>query len=331
MFRKLFFVFLGLVGIAYLLFFKLPNVETEYILKLKDRTPTQEVISILEENHVIKNRQLFDLTRMAIKFKSIPKGHYKITKSMTSLDILRKLRNGYQDPIRFTISTGTYIEDIAGRVGTKMLFDSTEFMTILLADSNKSKYGYDEKTVLTYFIPNTIDLYWTSRPQHFIDKWMSLHTEFWNQERKSKLKKLNLNPSQVYSLASLVQREYARKNERSKIAGVLLNRLRVNMPLQVDATCKYATRDFAAKRVLNYHTSYPSEYNTYLHSGLPPGPICIPELETIDAVLSPETHEYIYYCADPSLNGFHIFSKTLAEHESVAATYRQKMNAMGVK
>jgi UPF0755 protein len=331
MFRKLGLVFIGLLGIAYFLFFKYSNVETEYILKIKEKKSMGYVFKLLNENNVIKNKQLFDLTQLVLDVKFVPKGHYKITKSMTSLDILRKLRNGYQDPIRFTISTGTFIEDIAGRVGSKLIFDSTEFMAVLLSDSNKMKYNYDEKTVLSCFIPNTIDLYWTSSPQLFISKWMDLHQKFWTLERKVKLEKLNLNPTQLYTLASLVQKEYARKDERSRIAGVLINRLKMTMPLQVDATCKYATRDFAAKRVLNFHTTYPSEYNTYIHQGLPPGPICIPEIETIDDVLNIENHEFIYYCADPSLNGYHIFSKTYAEHENIAQTYRQKMNTMGIK
>lgn len=331
MFKKLILIFLILLGIVYLLFFKMSNIENEFVLKLKDKTAFAEVENMLAENNVIRNNYIFDLTKLVVNAKFVPKGYYKLTKSMTSLDLIRKLRNGQQDPIRFTISTGTFIEDIAGRVGQKMNFDSAAFMDCVLSYENKLKYGYDEKTVLTYFLPNTIDLYWTSTPQQFLEKWMILHSKFWTTERKSKAAQLNLNPSQAYTLASLVQKEYARKDECSRIAAVLTNRLKQNMPLQVDATCKYATRDFAAKRVMHFHTSFPSEYNTYQNLGLPPGPICIPEIETIDAVLNPEHHEYIYYCADPSLNGYHLFSKTLAEHENVAVKYREKMNAMGVK
>lgn len=307
------------------------NVEQEYILKLKEKTPFSEVEQILAENNVIKNKYIFDLTKLVANAKIVPKGYYKLTKSMTSLDLIRKLRNGQQDPIRFTISTGTFIEDIAARVGQKMQFDSSAFMDCLLSYDNKLKYNYDEKTVLTHFLPNTIDIYWTYTSQQFVDRWMTLYDKFWNTDRKSKAAQLNLTQEQSYTLASLVQKEYARKDERSRIAGVLINRLKQNMPLQVDATCKYATRDFAAKRVMHFHTSYPSEYNTYQNLGLPPGPICIPEIETIDAVLSPESHDNIFYCADPSLNGYHIFSKTLADHENIAKTYREKMDAMGVK
>lgn len=331
MFRKLTLVFIILAGIAYVLFFQLSNVRNPYILKLKDKTSFEDVLSELNQNDVIKNKQIFDISNLAIHPKFVPKGYYKITKSMTSIDILRKLRNGYQDPVSFTISTGTFVEDIASRASQKLNFDSTAFINCLLADSNQKKYNYSSSSALSLFIPNTIDLYWTSTPQQFIDKWSTICQKFWTEERKLKLSNLHLNTSQVYTLASLVQKEYARKDERSRIAGVLVNRLTQTMPLQVDATCKYATRDFAAKRVLDFHTQFPSDYNTYLHTGLPPGPICIPEIETIDAVLNPEKHEFIYYCADPSLNGYHIFSKSYADHENVAKSYREKMNAMGVK
>jgi UPF0755 protein len=331
MIRKLLIVFFIMLGIVYLLFFKMSNVQHAYILKLKDKTSFKAVEQILVENKVIKNNYIFDLTQLAASAKFVPKGYYKLSTSMTSLDLIRKLRNGQQDPIRFTISTATFLEDIAGRVGQKMQFDSATFMDCVLSYDNKLKYGYDEKSALSFFIPNTIDLYWTSSPQQFLDKWMSIYEKFWTTDRRSKAVQLSLTLTQTYTLASLVQKEYARKDERSRIAAVLINRLKQNMPLQVDATCKYATRDFAAKRVMHFHTSYPSEYNTYQNLGLPPGPICIPEVETIDAVLTPESHEYIYYCADPSLNGYHIFTKTLAEHENVAKSYREKMNQMGVK
>lgn len=331
MIKKLSLIVLILLGLFYLLFFVKSNVAEEYSLKLECDTSVQEVKEKLHANGVIANTYIFDIVSMIYNVNKVPAGHYKIKKSMSSLDILRKLKNGQQDPIRWTISTATFVEELAGKASQKFAFDSLSFLTSLFDSSFMKSQGYAKETALTIFLPNTYEFYWNTSPKHVIDKMINEHEKFWNEERKAKAAAIKLNPSQVYILASMVQKEYTRKDERSKIASVLLNRLNISMPLQVDATCKYATRDFTAKRVLTFHTQYESPYNTYKNLGLPPGPICMPELSTIDAVLNPENTDYIYYCADPSLNGYHIFSKTLAEHESVATSYHKKMNELKIR
>jgi len=331
MIKKLLILILFLLGIVYFIFFKMNIIQNDYILKLDEKKVPSEIMDSLAIHQVISNQYIFDLYYLVNSFNHVPRGYYKLSKGLSAAQLVKKLKYGHQDPIKFTISTATFIEEIAKRAGDKMNFDSTEFMNCLMADSNKLKYGYDEKSALTQFLPNTYDFYWTASPQQFVDRWMKETQKFWSSTNLQKANNLKLDAKQAYILASLVQKEYYKKEERSRIAGVLLNRLNLNMALQVDATCKYATRDFGAKRVLNFHTNYPSEYNTYLHTGLPPGPICVPEISTIEAVLSPEKHDFIFYCADPSLNGYHIFSKTLSEHESVAAVYRQKMNTLHIK
>jgi len=322
---------LMIFGVFYSLFFIRGNVANEYSLKLGEPQSIEGVVDSLRDHDVIDNKYIFDLNNLIYKIKNVPAGHYRFKKSMTSLDILRKLKYGRQDPIRWTISTATFVEELASKAGQKLQTDSQHFLTALYDSSQLHKNGYSKENALALFLPNTYEFYWNSRPEEVIQKMYKETEKFWNTERKIKAQKLNLKPAEVYILASLVQKEYTRKDERSKIAGVLLNRMRVQMPLQVDATCKYATRDFAAKRVLNYHTQYISPYNTYKIIGLPPGPICMPELGTLDAVLEPDHHDYIYYCADPSLNGYHIFSKTLSDHESIASMYHQKMNSLKIK
>lgn len=331
MIKKLGLIILVLLGLFYLLFFIKANVAEDYSLKLEKDTPYQEVKEKLKGNEVIDNTYIFDIVNMIYNVKTVPAGHYKIKKSMSSLDILRKLKHGQQDPIRWTISTATFVEELAGKASQKFAFDSISFLAQLYDTSYMKSKGIKKETALTIFLPNTYEFYWNTSPEQVLDKMQKELENFWTSERKSQAAKIKLSPSQVYTLASLVQKEYTRKDERSKIASVLLNRLNIFMPLQVDATCKYATRDFAAKRVNYYHTQFNSPYNTYKTIGLPPGPICMPELSTIDAVLSPESTDYIYYCADPSLNGYHIFSKTLSEHESVASTYHKKMNEMKIR
>lgn len=331
MIRKLGLIVLVLLGLFYLLFFVKANVVEDYSLKLDVDTPFQDVKEKLKANEVIDNTYIFDIVHLIYNVKTIPAGHYRIKKSMSSFDILRKLKHGQQDPIRWTISTATFVEELAGKASQKFAFDSISFLAQLYDSAYMKSKGYTKETALTIFLPNTYEFYWNTSPVQVLDKMQKELENFWTAERKAQAAKIKLSPSQVYTLASLVQKEYTRKDERSKIASVLLNRLNISMPLQVDATCKYSTRDFAAKRVLIYHTQCNSPYNTYKTIGLPPGPICMPELSTIDAVLNPETTDYIYYCADPSLNGYHIFSKTLTEHESVASTYHKKMNEMKIR
>lgn len=320
-----------LFGIVYYLFFLKSNVKEEGSIRIKQAQPFSQIYDSLTQKNLVQNQYILDLFLVVYKMNSVPAGHYKIKKSMTSLDILRKLKYGQQDPIRFTLSSATFIEEVAEKAADKMLFSAEDFMSELNQLNRMNQYGYDSLSSLTLFIPNTYEFYWTTTPSKFIDKWAQEHAKFWNQDRLDKAKTIHLNPKQVYILASLVQKEFVKRKECSKIAGVLLNRLNQSMPLQVDATCKYATRDFGAKRVLNYHTQFNSPFNTYKTLGLPPGPICVPEISTIDAVLSPEKHNYLYYCADPSLNGFHIFSKTLAEHEAVAHSYHHRMNELKMK
>jgi len=317
--------------VFFLLFFYKGNVANEYSLKLSSPAAIEAVRDSLRAHSVIENTYIFDLVHLIYEVKSVPAGHYKFKKSMTSLDILRKLKFGRQDPIRWTISTATFVEELAGKAAEKLEMDSQDFMTALHDTIFLKQHGYSKDNALALFLPNTYEFYWNTSPEDLLTKIHRETEKFWNAERRAKAQKLNLQPSEVYILASLVQKEYTRKDERSKIAGVLINRMKINMPLQVDATCKYATRDFAAKRVLLYHTQYNSPYNTYKIIGLPPGPICMPELSTLDVVLMSEAHDYIYYCADPSLNGYHLFSCSLAEHESIASSYHRKMNELKIQ
>lgn len=307
-------------------------VEVEsYSLKLKEKTALSSVLDSLEANGSLSSSMGFHILSRVFPVDSVPAGCYKIHRGMGSKDIFKKLKNGQQDAINFTLSTATFLSDIASRAGQRFMFDSSSLMQFILADSNQKKMGYNAENALCLFLPNTHEYYWNSSMEKFTAKFYKDYQEFWSEERKEKASRWGLTQNEVYVMASLVQKEYTMKDERSKIAGVLMNRLKKSMPLQVDATCKYATGDFAAKRVLSYHTTYPSPYNTYLHYGLPPGPICVPEISTIDAILDAEIHSYFYYCADPSLNGYHVFTSTLAEHASIASKYHQRMNELMMK
>ena len=330
---KLGFTFLLLFAafVVYFLFYSNNINHSNYTLKLKEESSISSVLDSLEANDVLISRTSYDLASRIIPIQSVPPGLYKIKSGMGNKELIQKLKHGQQDPINFTLSTATFITEIASRAGQKMSFDSTQFMNYVLTDSTIVADGFNSENILCLFLPNTHQIYWTSSVDKFVGKFRKDYDDFWNEDRQLKAKALGLSRNEVYILASMVQKEYTMKDERSRIAGVLINRLHRSMPLQVDATCKYATRDFAAKRVLNFHTGYPSPYNTYLNMGITPGPICVPERSTIDAVLNAEKHNYIFYCADPSLNGYHVFSVTLSEHDAVASRYHQKMNEMKMK
>lgn len=313
----------------WLIFFK-STVSNDYMLNLENDRPYSDVRARLIDDNVLTSTLVFDLVSFLYSFDTIPKGCYKIKSSMTSFELVRKLKNGSQDPLRWTISTATFIEEIAGSAGQKFNFDSTRFLNTIMSTSFMDSLSYTKETALTLFLPNTYEFYCSATPEAVLKKMYREKLKFWTEERLTKASKLGLTPDQVYILASLVQKEYTRKDERSRISSVLLNRLKIDMPLQVDATCKYATLDFGAKRVGSYHILFNSPYNTYKVKGLPPGPICMPELSTIDAVLNSESSDYLYYCADPSLNGYHIFSRTFEEHTAVAASYHSKMNDLKI-
>lgn len=326
------FFLVGILCLVALYIFKANNINTSsnYILFLDKEMSFQNVKDSLKLHQVLENNFSANLFLTVYPIKNVKAGRYKLNSKMSNIEIFRKLKYGFEDPIKLTISTATFIDEIAEKVEEKFNYNSDSFLKFINDPNNQSKYSYSNEERLCNIYPKTYDISWNSKISQIFDKIYKGKTDFWTSERKEKAKKMNLSENQVYILASLIQKEYSKKEERSKIAGVLINRLEINMPLQVDATCKYATKDFSAKRVTGTHLRFSSPYNTYINKGLPPGPICIPELSTIDACLNYEKHEFIYYCADPSLNGFHLFSKTWDEHQNVAKNYYKKVNSLNL-
>jgi UPF0755 protein len=176
------------------------------------------------------------------------------------------------------------------------------------------------------FIPNTYELWWTTDAYEFTGRMHKEYLKFWNEERQLKAKSTRLSIEEVMILASIVEKETQKNDEKSAIAGVYINRLRKDWPLQADPTVVYAWGDFEMKRVLKIHTAIDSPFNTYKYGGLPPGVICVPSIASIDAVLNYQKHDYMYFCAKADMSGYHVFSRTLAEHNRYARAYQKALN-----
>jgi UPF0755 protein len=181
------------------------------------------------------------------------------------------------------------------------------------------------------FIPNTYEFYWNTSAEKFVEKMAEEYKNFWNEDRKAKAEKMGLTQSEVSTLASIVEQETQKNDEKARIAGVYINRINIGMPLQADPTVVFAVGDFTIKRVLNSHLRIDSPYNTYLYAGLPPGPICIPSVSSIDGVLNYEKHNYLYFCAKEDFSGYSNFASTLSQHNVNAQKYHRALRKAGIR
>lgn len=310
------------------------NVEKEksFVLLIPKNAKFGAVWDTLEKHEVVKDRLSFRFLSKFLKYdQNVKSGRYLIKPNSGNYKTIIKLRAGDQDPINLTFNNVRLRSDLIAKIGTKFEFDSTEFSKVLYDSSLASKYGFTNETFMSMFIPNTYDLFWNVKPEKIFDRMKFEYDKFWNDDRKAKAKAMGLSTIQVSILASIVEEEQARKgDEKPKVAGLYFNRLQQNMKLEADPTVKFALQDFGIKRVLTKHLMTPSPYNTYLHTGLPPGPIRLANVESIDAVLNYTKHNYLFMCASPDLNGYHIFATTYEEHLKNASLYQQALNKMKI-
>lgn len=252
-------------------------------------------------------------------------GRYNIA-NLSIDQIVNKLRIGDQDPINFTFISTRSIGDIVKQASLSFYqIDSLTLDSILNNEQFVKSLGFDKATLPALFIPNTYKMFWTTDQGTFINRMKQEFNNFWNSERKAKADKLGLTPIEVATLASIIDEESSVVSEYKRIAGVYLNRLKKGMKLEADPTLKFANNDFKAKRVLDRHKLIDSPYNTYRYAGLPPGPIRVPSLQAIDAVLNAENHNFIFFCANSDFSGTHVFAKTLREHNINANKYRKAL------
>jgi UPF0755 protein len=307
-----------------------PSGETVYIY-IHERATLDDVVKQIEKK--TKPRDINAFIRLA-KTEGYPTkirtGRYAITNGMTNHKLLSNLKKHIQAPVSLKFNNIRTKAQLAGRLSKQLMADSLTLLSVLNDSLADEKLGFTPETVVAMFIPNTYDMLWDITPAQFIKRMHHEYEEFWTDERKQKAKKANLTPVQVTTLASIIEEETNHKADKPIVAGLYMNRLRLGMPLQSCPTIKFALNDFSLKRITGVHLRVQSPYNTYKNPGLPPGPIRIPSIESIDAVLDFKPNNYLYMCAKETLNGEHYFAATWAEHKRNADRYAAMMNKRGI-
>ena len=303
------------------------NVLQNYVLLISDDDDFESIGSQLENDAIIASPKAFKWVAKKKSYnENIRPGRYELRQGMTTNELVNMLRSGAQEPVDVTFNNVRFKEDLAGKVSKYIEADSLELLNIFSNHEQIKKWGFTTENFRAMFIPNTYEMYWTTTAQDFADRMQAEYKKFWNEERLAKAEMMNISPAEVSILASIVQSETIQKEELPRVAGLYVNRLKRGILLQADPTVKYAVGDFSIKRVLNKHLEIESPYNTYKYVGLPPGPICFPSIQSIDAVLNYENHKYLYMCAKEDFSGYHNFAKTLRQHNRYAAIYRKALD-----
>lgn len=258
-------------------------------------------------------------------------GRYAITPSTNILQLIRTLKNGIQEPVRLTIPSVRTTERLAEDLSKKLMMSKAELLAYLENNDSCAKYGADTATIIALFIPDTYEVYWNITPAKLLAKMQKEQKAFWDGERKDKADALGLSPLQVMTMASIIDEETANNAEKPMVAGMYYNRLKQDMPLQADPTIKFALKQFELRRIYHNMLTIDSPYNTYVNTGLPPGPIRIPSVAGIDAVLNLVRHDYLYMCAKEDFSGTHNFARTYSEHLKNAARYSKALNERNIR
>ena len=316
--------------------FEISNFESkdgqEHSYYIYPGSTIDSVITLLDSDYHIVGETGFYLHSKLLPFNHPEPGFYTFPAQIANQDIIERLKFGRQDAINITWNNFVRTNaDLAGKVTKKLLIDSTELKQLLDSNEYLAQYGFNKETSKCLFIPNTYQMYWNITPDQLFQRMVHEYNIFWNEKRKHKADSLGLTPIQVAIVASIVEGETHNKAEMPNIASLYLNRIHKGMLLQACPTVKYAVGDFQLKRILNKHLAIDSPYNTYKYYGLPPGPIRCPAPATIDIVLNAPPTDYLFMCANPKLDGTHIFSSSYRQHSAAATQYRNTMDNLHVQ
>lgn len=336
--KKLFFGLLLLLFICgfagWYVFFK-PNVQTSRMKSNWFFIPTgadfKTVSGPLMEG-VIRNKMTFNMASRLLGYEeNVKAGRYSLSPGMNNFELVKLLRSGRQIPIRLVIPPLRSVEQVASRAGALLETDSAGIMDFILSENYLKRKGLNHELAPALIIPNTYEFYWNTSAEGFVKRLDREYDRFWNHSRLESAKTLKLTPFEVSILASIVEKETNQQSEKAIIAGVYLNRLKKGWKLDADPTLVFASRDFNTRRVTGVHKSVDSPYNTYLYGGLPPGPICIPSQESIDAVLNAAEHDYMFFCAKEDFSGYHNFAETYAQQQINANKFRKALNKRNIR
>lgn len=324
---------IAIVGIVYFYFFAAMSTQDKAASIYIDKDDNMDsVMCKLEPITSSSSRTGFKIVARFLDYQDgIKPGMYKLGTSTGAFSFIRKLRNGQQDFLMLTIPTARTMEELARKLDGKILADSADYMAVFTDSAKVASYGFSKETLPAMFIPETYDFFWTDSAEKVLSRMEKEYQKFWTDERKSKAKAIGLTPIEVSIMASIVDSETNVKEDKPVVAGVYLNRIKKGMKLQADPTVKFAVGDFTLRRILNKHLAVDNPYNTYKYEGLPPGPICIPSKDGLEAVLNAQKHDYIFFCASPKFDGSHIFAKTNEEHMKNARAYQDALNKRNIK
>ena len=317
--------------------FKTPNLnletrdgkpaETAFALLIPPNTTFKAVVDSLKKHNILNDEVSFSFMAKVLKYQeNVKVGRYEIQPRTGNYDAIKKLRSGAQDPMTVTFNNIRLRSDLAQRLGGRFMFGPDSLGKYLDDPAVCERYGFDTTTIVTMFIPNSYEFFWTIKPNALLDRMAGEYKKFWTPARQEKARALNLSQTQVQTLASIVQAETNKTDEQPRVAGVYVNRLKRGIKLEADPTVIFALRDFGIRRLLNKQLAVDSPYNTYRYAGLPPGPINLPSVSAINAVLNAEQHDYLYFVVDAKFNGYHTFSKTLSEHLANARLYQAELS-----
>ncbi|HYF70316.1 MAG TPA: endolytic transglycosylase MltG [Ohtaekwangia sp.] len=331
--RLILFLVLSILGISFVFYgFQVlytPNVLLgiqDRVLKIEEGATFKDVQKQLHEGRYVNDLISFSfLARLMGYDKSVKPGRFLLRQDMSNLEAIRFLRSGKQEPVRITFNNVRLLPELAEKITRNLDMKPEQFEAAVLQFTMNNPHGFNKNNIISMFIPNTYEVYFNITPQALVERMHMEYEKFWTDERKQKAAAVGLTPLEVSALASIVQAESVRADEAPIIASLYLNRLKTGMPLQADPTLVFAVGDFTLKRVLNEHKEIDSPYNSYKYAGLPPGPINMPEIRSLDAVLNHADTNYIYMCAKEDFSGRHNFTSNYNEHMRNAAKYQRAL------
>lgn len=308
------------------------NIDKTVYLYIDENRDYEILRQEVKDSAKVESISNFDILVSLLDYKSSMRtGRYAVKPGMNIYDLVKSLRSGNQAPVRLKFNNIRTKDDLAQRISDQLMMSKEALLDTLDNPAKCEELGFNKETVVAMFIPNTYEYYWDVDIDDFLIRMKKEYGIFWNQDRMTKAKEIGLSPVEVSILASIVEEECMYADEYPKVAGLYMNRLRIGQELQADPTVKFAVGDFSLRRVLNVHTEVDSPYNTYRRKGLPPGPIRIPSIKGIDAVLNYTKHGYYYMCAKDDFSGYHNFAMNFSDHLRNRALYIKALNARGIK